>query len=180
MRLFTAIELSDSARSAVAAEQRRVVESLGSSRLRLVKPEQMHVTLLFIGEVAEDRAAGIAALMERDIRMAPFRISLGGIGAFPPRGAPRALYVDIVDGAEATIELHARVAERLGQRDERLFRPHVTLGRWRESRSSDRPKAASRAVIGAVDVVSVTLFQSRLSSAGPAYTRLAAARLVCP
>ena len=181
MRLFTAIELTESARSAIAAEQRRIVDSLGGGRrLRVVKPEQMHVTLVFLGEVAEERGAGIAALMEREIPMAPFRISLGGIGAFPPRGAPRALYIDVVDGTEATIALHALVAERLGQRDERPFRPHVTLGRWRESRPSDRPKASPRAAIGTVDVVSVTLFQSRLSSAGPAYTRLAAARLVCP
>ena len=181
MRLFTAIELSEAARAAIAVEQRRIVESLGGgSRLRLVKPEQMHLTLVFIGEVADERGAAITTLMEQAIPMAPFRISLGGIGAFPPRGAPRALYVDVVDGADAATELHALVAERLGQRDQRPFRPHVTLGRWRDSRPSDRPKASHRAVIGSVDVVSVTLFQSRLSPAGPAYTRLAAARLVCP
>ena len=180
MRLFTAIELPDSVRWSIAAEQRRVVESLTGSRVRLVKAEQMHLTLVFIGEVAEARGAAIATEMERDIPMAPFQISLGGIGAFPPRGAPRALYVDVVDGADAAIALHALVAERLGQRDERPFRPHVTLGRWRESRPSDRPKASPQAAIGTVDVVSVTHFQSRLSSAGPAYTRLAAARLVCP
>ena len=181
MRLFTAIELSEPVRSAIAAEQARIVESLGGGRrIRLVKPEQMHVTLVFIGEVPEERGTAITATMGRDIPMAPFRISLGGIGAFPPRGAPRALYVDIVEGAEAAIELHAHVAERLGQRDERPFRPHVTLGRWRESRPSDRPKPAPRAAIAALDVLSVTLFQSRISSAGPAYTRLAAARLVCP
>ena len=180
MRLFTAIEFSEAVRAAIAAEQRRVVESLAGGRIRLVKPEQMHLTLVFIGEVTEERAGGITSLMERDIPMPPFRISLGGIGAFPPRGAPRALYVDVVDGAAATAELHALVAERLGQRDERPFRPHVTLGRWRESRPADRPKASPPAAIGAVEVVSVTLFQSRLSSAGPAYTRLAAARLVCP
>lgn len=181
MRLFTAIELTDSTRVAIAAEQRRIVDSLGGgSRVRLVKPEQMHLTLVFIGEVAEERGAAITTQMQRDIPLAPFRISLGGIGAFPPRGAPRALYVDVVDGADATIELHALVAERLGQRDERPFRPHVTLGRWRDSRPADRPKASQRAALGTIDVVSVTLFQSRLSSAGPTYTRLAAARLVCP
>jgi 2'-5' RNA ligase len=140
----------------------------------------MHLTLVFIGEVAEERGARIAALMKRDIPLAPFRISLGGIGAFPPRGAPRALYVDVIEGAEGAVALHALVAERLGHRDGRPFHPHLTLGRWRESRSSDRPKRSPRQALAAVDVHSVTLFQSRLSSAGPAYTRLAAARLVCP
>ena len=180
MRLFTAIELTDLARAAVAAEQQRIVAPLGGRRLRLVKPEQMHVTLVFIGEVAEERGAAIAARMEPDIPLAPFRISLGGIGAFPERGAPRVLYVGLVDGADAAIELHAIVAERLGHRNDRPFHPHLTLGRWRESRASDRPKLAPRPAIAALDVHSVTLFQSRLSPAGPAYTRLAAARLVCP
>ena len=180
MRLFTAIELTESARSAIVAEQQRIVGPPRGSRIRLVKPEQMHLTLVFIGEVAEERGGTISALMERDIPLAPFRISLGGVGAFPPRGAPRALYVDVMEGADATITLHALVAERLQQPDDRPFRPHVTIGRWRESRPADRPKGALRAAIATVDVNSVTLFQSRISSAGPAYTRLAAARLVCP
>lgn len=180
MRLFTAIELTDSARVAIAAERQRMVWPPGGSRVRLVKPEQMHLTLVFIGEVAEERGGRISALMERDIPLAPFRISLGGIGAFPSKGAPRALYVDVIEGADPTITLHALVSERLQHRDDRPFHPHVTIGRWRESRPADRPKATPRAAIATVDVNAVTLFQSRLSQAGPAYTRLAAARLVCP
>jgi 2'-5' RNA ligase len=180
LRLFTAIELTDPARASIAAEQQRIVQSLGGSRLRLVKPEQMHLTLVFLGEVAQERGAAIAALMEPDIPLPPFRISLGGIGAFPPRGAPRVLYVDVIEGGEGAIALHALVVERLGHRDDRPFHPHLTLGRWRESRSSDRPRRSPRSAITALDVHSVTLFQSRLSPAGPAYTRLAAARLICP
>jgi 2'-5' RNA ligase len=189
LRLFTAIELTDSARSAIAAEQQRVVEALGrgGGRLRLVKPEQMHLTLVFIGEVAEPRAAAITGVMREDIRIAPFRIGFGGIGAFPERGAPRVLYVGVVAGANAAIDLHSRVSDRLAEadvpRDRRHFHPHLTLGRWRESRPSDRSGGSAQvntAEIAAVDVAAVTLFQSRLSSSGPAYTRLAAAQLVCP
>ena len=186
MRLFTAIALTDAARAAIAAEQKRVVEALDreSGRLRLVRPEQMHLTLVFIGEVDEGRAAAIAAVMAGDIPIAPFRIGLGGVGAFPPRGAPRVLYMDVVDGADAAIELHRLVSDRLAQvdvpREQRKFRPHLTLGRWRDGRPSDRPRSSTRAEIAAVDAASVTLFQSRLSPAGPAYTQVAAARLVCP
>jgi 2'-5' RNA ligase len=78
------------------------------------------------------------------------------------------------------------VADRLAEADvapdQRPFHPHLTLGRWRESRPSDRPKASisqGRADVAVVDVVRVALFQSRISSSGPAYTRLADARLVC-
>jgi 2'-5' RNA ligase len=189
LRLFTAIELTDTARVAIAGEQKRVVETLrgDGGRLRLVKPEQMHLTLVFIGEVDEARGAAIAKLMAGDIPAAPFRIGFGGIGAFPARGAPRALYLDVLEGRPAAIDLHAQVADRLAEADvaldQRPFHPHLTLGRWRESRPSDRPKASifqGRAEVAVVDVVRVALLQSRLSSSGPAYTRLADARLVCP
>jgi 2'-5' RNA ligase len=189
VRLFTAIELTDSARDSIAAEQKRVAETLGrgGARLRLVKPEHLHLTLVFIGEVDETHGAAIARLMAGDIPVAPFRLGFGGVGAFPARGAPRALYLDVLDGMQAAIDLHARVADRLAQAavppDERSYHPHLTLGRWRQSRPSDRPKASmlpGRAEVAAVDVTQVALFQSRLSSSGPAYTRLADARLVCP
>jgi RNA 2',3'-cyclic 3'-phosphodiesterase len=189
LRLFTAIELTDSARFAIAGEQKRVVETLrrDAGRLRLVKPEQMHLTLVFIGEVDEARGEAIAKLMTGDIPTAPFRIGFGGVGAFPARGAPRVLYLDVREGMQAAIDLHARVADRLAEADvapdQRPFHPHLTLGRWRESRPSDRPKASisqGRADVAVVDVVRVALFQSRISSSGPAYTRLADARLVCP
>ena len=45
----------------------------------------MHLTLVFIGEVSEARAAAIADLMTGDIPVQPFRIGFGGLGAFPAR-----------------------------------------------------------------------------------------------
>ena len=186
MRLFVAVELSDAARAAVALVQRRVVDGLrGPGRLRLVNPEQQHLTLVFIGEVAEERSRGIVQAMEGAIPLTPFRISFRQIGAFPPRGAPRVLILAAGDGAEASVRLHEFVANRLENegvpREPRRFRPHLTLGRWRESRPSDRPSRDVKSEPAVdVDVDRVTLFQSRLSPAGPSYTRLATAPLICP
>jgi 2'-5' RNA ligase len=182
LRLFTAIELTESARAAIAGEQRALGQ--GRGQLRLVRPEQMHLTLVFIGEVSESRAAAIADLMMTDLPVQPFRIGFGGLGAFPARGAPRVLYLDVVNGMSAAIDLHDKVSDRLVSagvwRDERPFHPHLTLGRWRESRPSDRPGVSARTEVAAVEVDRVTLFQSRLSSSGSAYTRLASSRLVLP
>jgi RNA 2',3'-cyclic 3'-phosphodiesterase len=184
VRLFTAIELTGSARAAIVMEQKNAVEALGPNKgdLRLVRPEQMHLTLVFIGDVSDGRGAAIADLMTGDIPIRPFTLGLGGLGAFPARGAPRVLYVDVVTGMSAAIDLHGAVSARLARagvrRDERPFHPHLTLGRWRESRPSDRPRASARTEIAIVEVDRVTLFQSRLSSSGSAYTRLASSRLV--
>ncbi len=59
MRLFVAIDLSDEARAAAAAEQKRLAAALGGGRssLRWVKPDQLHLTLAFLGEVDEARGA---------------------------------------------------------------------------------------------------------------------------
>jgi 2'-5' RNA ligase len=184
VRLFTAIELSDAAREATSLVQQQVVRGLrGSGKLRLVKPEQQHLTLVFIGEVAEERGGRIAFAMSHEVPLAPFRIMFRRIDAFPSRGAPRVLVLAAEEGTERAVELQNYVADRLAgegvAREQRPFRPHLTLGRWRDSRASDRPSSEIQVAIE-VDVDRVTLFQSRLSPAGPSYTRLASARLICP
>src|SRR5262245_45604943 len=132
MRLFAAIELDEAARAAIAEEQQRLVELLrrhGATVPRLVSAEHMHLTLVFIGEVADDRAPAIIDAAAAPIAMAPLGVGFGGIGAFPPRGAPRVLWLGIADGAPAVIELQAIVASRLEKagvpREDRPFHPHL-------------------------------------------------------
>jgi 2'-5' RNA ligase len=185
VRLFIAVDLSDAERAAVTLIQRAVIEGLaGGGRLRLVKPEQQHLTLVFIGEVEEDRGRRIVQVMERTIPLAPFSVGFREIAAVPPRGAPRVLILAAGEGAESAVQLHAYLVDLLADegvpRDRRPFRPHLTLGRWRESRPFDRPRASSAGGSVDVEVRRVTLFQSRLSPAGPSYTRLATAPLICP
>jgi 2'-5' RNA ligase len=187
MRLFTAIELTDDARLSMTAVQREIAAGLGeaSRSLRFVRPEHLHLTLVFAGEIAEDRALAVVEAFRPDIPVAPFQLVFGGVGTFPPRGAPRVVWLGVLEGARAVIDLHALVVQRLAEAgvptQSRPFSPHLTLARCRESgrrprlRPSGQPHAIAR-----VDVQAVTLFQSRLSSAGPTYTALAHARLSCP
>jgi 2'-5' RNA ligase len=86
---------------------------------------------------------------------------------------------------QQVIDLHTLVRDRLvraGAEVERdSYEPHLTLGRWRGRGRAPRSRLpAGNEMVAAVDVAAVTLFESRLSSAGPSYTRLAQARLVCP
>ena len=177
-RLFAAIEIGSTAQSRVADEQARLKNPLRASAIRWTKHDQLHITLVFIGEVTDQRAATIVETMRDSIPHPPFRFELGGIGAFPPRGAPRALWIGVKSGAEHMIRVQSLVAERLErvgvEREHRPFSPHLTLGRWRDSRPSDRPRTSSGEpqTITRVDVKTVTLFQSRVSSDGSTYTRL--------
>ena len=188
MRLFVAIELNDDARRAIAVEQKRLADTLGSlSSLKWVRPEHMHLTLAFLGEIEEAQAVAVIDAMGEDIDEAqPFAIVLAGLGVFPPRGAPRVLWVGLSTGRREAIDLQRRVVERLSRigvtLEERSFHPHLTLARWREARPVDyqRVGAADRGLeVARVEVAAVTLFRSRLSSAEPTHTAIARAPLVC-
>src|SRR5580765_4567627 len=180
MRLFIAIELDEPARAAIAAEQQRVVRALGDSArsLKVVRADHMHLTLVFIGEVAEDRAQRIVEAMGRSVPVVPFVMEFGGLGVFPPHGAPRVLWIGVAEGAARATELQAAVADRLAplgvEKEARPFRPHLTLARWRDGRRSDRPRLPeAMTTVARTRVEFVTIYQSRLSSAGPTYTALA-------
>jgi 2'-5' RNA ligase len=184
MRLFTAIDLVDRARAAIAEEQQRIIAALGDAAgsLRLVRSEHMHLTLVFIGEVVDARAAAIVEAMTRATPLPPFDLVFGGVGVFPSHGRPRVLWLGVLEGSPEAIALHAHVARQLTavgvMVEDRPFRPHLTLARWKDSRRSTRPRLPeSASAVAKTRVEAVTLYQSRVSSAGPSYTPLAHARL---
>lgn len=187
MRLFVAIDLNDGARRAIEAEQRRLVEALGhGSSLKWIRPEQLHLTLAFLGEIDEPRAMAVIGSMSADIiEVAPFSIVFAGLGVFPPRGAPRVLWIGLSVGTLDVIEVRRQVTGRLSQvgvvLDARAFHPHLTLARWRDHRPTDRRVVAaadSGAGVARVEVSVVTLYQSRLFSSEPTHTVMARARLL--
>jgi 2'-5' RNA ligase len=184
MRLFAALDLSGDARAAIAAEQAAIVSSLGDGArdLKVVRPEHMHLTLAFAGDAPDAVGAAIVARMQPDIDQAPFELVFGGVDTFPPRRAPRTLWLGVIGGADAVIMLHVSVASRFeaagAHLDRRPFQPHLTLARWRHTSGSFRSKATDgNRRVARVEVAGVSLYQSRLSSSGPTYVRLAHSRL---
>jgi 2'-5' RNA ligase len=198
MRLFVAVDLSDEARQAIAVHQKLWAGPLSTFKegLKLVEPSRMHLTLLFIGDAPDERVPAIVESMNAPTGLPPFDVTFSGVGVFPPRGAPRVLWVGIAEGAALLERLQHDVVERVRAVgiafDDRPFHPHLTLGRWRgdgRKRSSagrrGTPERLRREVaalagsdrIASVRVTRATMYQSRLSSSGPAYTALAHATL---
>ena len=96
MRLFVAIELDDAARQAILAEQNRLKRFFdGSDRssLRWVKPEHIHLTLVFLGELQQDDGDKVIQVMSEAIQHDRFAIAFRRLGIFPPRGLPRVLWL---------------------------------------------------------------------------------------
>ena len=186
MRLFVAIDLDDAVRVAIRNEQSRIARSIepAGASLRWVSPDHMHITLVFIGERDEASASSITSAMAAELACPPFTVVLRHVGVFPPRGAPRALWIGVAGGARELSELQRRIADRLrplGCADEgRPFTAHLTVGRFRTSRPADRRRVTdldASAPIGSFVVDHATLYRSVLSSAGPSYTALARANL---
>lgn len=133
MRLFVAIDLPEDVKQTVATLCR------GLSGVRWLPPEQLHLTLRFIGEVDD---AVIAAIHRELVKITrpPFPLTLNGVGCFPSPRRPRVLWVGL-NGGEPLMQLQhevetAVVAAGLPP-DERPFSPHITLARLRDHREGD-------------------------------------------
>ncbi len=187
MRLFIAIDLDDESRRAIGARQKTIAATLdrsGRSSLKWVRPEHMHLTLAFLGEVAEQRVPALTESLTGDIHAAPFQVVFGGVGVFPTHGAPHVLWLGLSAGAADAVNIEREVAGRLArlgfELDQRPFHPHLTLARWRTSRPSDARRAVEAdrgGDVARIRVDHVTLYHSRLSPEGPGYTALARATL---
>lgn len=183
MRLFTAIEIEPALARAlgeVSAELRRRVESRAPrARLTWVPVERLHLTVRFIGEVDAEQAAAIGRALAPELPVEPFDLTLREIGTFPPRAAPRVIWVGVGGGAEPMGAIEREVTRRLAscgiQPEQRGYNPHLTLARVRDAgglRQSDVVDPGPAPVFGATRVGAITLFESRLSQKGPAYIPL--------
>ncbi|GIL13053.1 MAG: RNA 2',3'-cyclic phosphodiesterase [Chloroflexota bacterium] len=124
-RLFVAIDLPETVKDALGELCR------GIPGAKWVSREQMHLTLRFIGEVDAPRFEAIRSGLGH-LQAAPFELALKGVGQFPPRGAPRVLWVGLA-APPALAALQQRVESALVglgiEPEDRPFSPHITLAR---------------------------------------------------
>jgi 2'-5' RNA ligase len=111
-------------------------------------------------------------------------MAFGGLGVFPPRGAPRVVWLGAVEGASAAASVQQFMAARIEalgiEAERRPFRAHVTLGRWRNARPPDAARvrsAAGAVAVARIAVDEIALYESRQEPSGSVYTPIARARL---
>lgn len=171
VRAFLALELPPEAKQAIATALGPTAERCAG--LRRTALEGLHLTLRFLGETSPEQIeALVAELAPEAARCVPAAARVAGLGLFPERGAPRILWL-AVELSEPFLELQRAceaAACRLGFEPEpRPFRPHLTLGRWRER--VPRPELAPLGV-GPVRLDRLVLFRSRLDARSAVYTPL--------
>jgi 2'-5' RNA ligase len=185
MRLFIGIELDENVRNAVTrtaeALRTRLARAAPHVDARWVRPENLHVTVWFIGEANDERTAAIQRAFALPLATPRFTLSIAGCGAFPASGPPRVFWIGLADGRESVVGVYDDVAERmiaLGiEAERRRYAPHLTIARVKEA-----PRAEGRAVREALAnvpltpascrVEAATLFRSRLSPRGATYEPL--------
>jgi RNA 2',3'-cyclic 3'-phosphodiesterase len=183
MRLFVAIELSQAARRALSATQEKLKSQCPD--VRWILPEQLHLTVKFLGDVADGDVVTVSeALEQAAVQAKPFIMRTGECGCFPERGAVRIVWTKAVEEhgllAECVAAVEAQI-EPLGfPREHRPFAAHITIGRVREDRSQGKLREIVQANRGKEidqDVLSLTLMSSALSPKGSTYTAVSRAKL---
>jgi len=153
--------------------------------IKMVDLGNLHLTLKFLGETNEDMIENIVKAIEGSIAsFGPFRISISGIGVFPNRERVKVIWVGI-DGYEPlkriSLDLDHKLDKMGFRSDKRGFKPHLTIGRVK---GSGKKKEIFRVLdrwagyrFGKMDVKSIKLMKSQLTSAGPIYTVIKEAEL---
>jgi len=184
IRTFIGVDVGKSIRDRLIALQGTLGQA--GTDVKWVEPANLHVTLLFLGEVEDRQVAKICAMVaETTANHQSFRLSVEGAGAFPTPRRPRILWAGIGDGADALVALHDDLETpltKLGYRREgRRYKPHVTLGRIRSTApADDLARALAQQATwkaGETLVHELHVMSSELTPRGPNYTTLSRARL---
>ena len=178
-RLFAALDPPEEIGTELLRWARGALREAGERDARLLAPESLHVTLLFLGELPFEEIEALAAVLaETADRHPPLELETGAPVWLPPR-RPRALAVELHDPDRSLAGLQRDLAGGLcavaGLPVPRRFRAHLTLARTRSGVRTPAPLPATPALrFGCWEVV---LYRSFLEPSGARYERLAAAAL---
>jgi len=185
MRTFIAINLGNLLRDRCIALQETLADS--GTDVKWVEKENLHLTLLFLGEV-EDRTLPALCRAVADCcgEHPPFTLGVESVGCFPNPRRPRVVWAGVAAGSAELIALHDALEPPLldlgcYRREARQYTPHVTLGRVQGDGDTDVLAAALTKQAkwrgGETEVREVCVFSSELRPKGPVYTVLSRAKL---
>ena len=184
MRLFVALEIPQGVKDALVQLRRSVAGELAGS-IRWVRPESMHLTLKFLGEV-EDRLVESIRDALASVVHPRFVLKVCGVGKFPANGRARVVWAGIEDPVRALPALHEKIECVLDAQgfapEARGFQAHLTLGRAKDKRGIclARPVVPEGTVcdFGQIPVESFHLKRSFLEPSGARYETVGEWRLL--
>jgi len=160
--------------------------SKSGANVKLVEPENIHITLKFLGDTKEDLIDDITNITRDSVAgVKPFKIRLVGTGVFPNENYIRVVWIGIKD-SEIIAEIANRIDDRLSslgfKKERRGFSAHLTIGRVRTAENKENLlniiNKYSDLEFCSLDVSSINLVKSDLTPKGPIYTTLKEVKLV--
>lgn len=188
-RLFVSLDLPQEVRAAAGMlrERLREMSEEASRNISWTRPEGMHLTLKFLGEVEAGRIEEIqAALMEAGQVFRTITITVEGLGGFPTLHLPRVIWLGIKEPSGGLLKLQKRVDQVLTPLgfppETRSFHPHLTLGRVGSLQGRNTIMQALKALnpvrLGEWKLEEFGLIRSVLQPGGAVYTKLWTMRAV--
>lgn len=180
IRAFLAIEPPAEVRAAIGRVQARL-QRLIRGELKWVRPESIHLTLKFFGDIPASAVGQIAAVVgPAAAAAAPFSFTVGAAGVFPDRRRPRVLWLGMEGDVARLVDFQQRLEEALDRigfpAEGRPFSPHLTLARIKSSRGLTGLERAlekgEEQTAGAFTAPGVGLIRSELTPRGANYTKL--------
>ncbi len=184
MRCFIAISLPEELKAKISGIQEKL--KAAGADVSWTRPEGMHLTLKFLGDIEEKRIPKIERVLDMAVDgISTFSLSVSGMGIFPDMRRPRVVWIGLKEEGGNLIRLQNGVEEELKKigfpTENRRFTPHITLGRIRSNRNTekllrliDNEKSADT---GRFEVSEIHLIKSELKPAGAVYTKLYSAML---
>lgn len=179
IRTFVAFDLPDDIIDHAAGLQAKL-QAYGL-KLRWVRPQNLHLTLRFLGDILRQQAAAVGEALQRASRgLPPPQLTVQGLSAFPGVKRPRVLWIGLGGQVELLQTLCCKLEEQLSDlgfaREKRGFKAHLTLGRFKQGRPVYDLRSAV-VELGGYDPKPFTarrlvLYQSDLRPQGAVYTPL--------
>jgi len=179
IRCFIALNLPAEIKGRLAELEARLKEARAD--VSWVKPENVHLTLKFLGGVEEARVPLVKRAVQEGLRReGPLVLTLAGLGVFPNPRSPRVVWVGVGGDTERLQNLQERLEQALGEvgfpREARSFSPHITLGRMRSRQGAtglmELVGRLGANEVGSMRAESIELMRSQLHPAGAVYTIL--------
>ena len=176
MRCFIAINLPESVKKILTGLQQELGQC--GADIRWVRPENIHLTLKFLGDINKEAVEDIVKILEMACKEhTVFDFEIFGTGIFPNMKSPRVLWVGLNTGElfASLYQMIEKGAASLGfKAEKRRFVPHLTLGRFRSSMGKstliEKIGLYEKNRFGSFNIQSVCLMQSTLKPAGAEYT----------
>jgi 2'-5' RNA ligase len=183
-RCFIAVEVGEPSLKAALIRAQEDIMATGAD-VKCVEPENIHITLKFLGEIPEERTARVSEVI-KGIAFRPFKLKFQGVGVFPALSHPSVVWAGVTGDVSEMLSVFSELEKGLKsigfEPERRPFHPHVTLCRVRSGKNRAQLATAVRGMeeepFGELEVRHITLKKSVLTRSGPVYSTIAESRVI--